>query len=87
MLEFDQFDHSLESSDSDLDSDGFDTASEGEEVPEFTQGLVDQRTREGEPVIFVRHVIGHPKPDVRWFRNGSAIGTHEDFTIAVDGDK
>ncbi|XP_022101989.1 striated muscle-specific serine/threonine-protein kinase-like [Acanthaster planci] len=76
-----------ESSDSDLDSNGFDTASEGEEAPEFTQQLVDQTTREGESVIFVCTITGHPKPDVNWFRNKSAIGKHEDFTIAVSRDR
>ena len=55
-------------------------------MPEFTQGLVDQRVREGEPVRFVCVTSGHPRPEVKWLWNGKAITAHEDFVVTVEED-
>ena len=49
--------------------------------PKFTQLLKDLSGIEGTQVRFECRVIGHPTPDVKWFREGQEICSSPDFQV------
>ena len=49
--------------------------------PKFTQLLKDLEGTEGQKVRFECRVIGHPTPEIRWFRDGNEIVSSPDFQV------
>ena len=52
-------------------------------APKFTQLLKDIETPEGARVRFDCRVIGHPTPDVKWYRGPNEITNSTDFQVSV----
>ncbi|XP_057379752.2 myosin light chain kinase, smooth muscle-like [Daphnia carinata] len=57
-------------------------------APQFTMRPRDRRVQLTFPVRLTCQLIGHPKPDVTWYHNGSAIiiGHDERHSYNVDGN-
>ena len=54
----------------------------GESVPpKFTQLLKDIESIEGQVVKFECRVIGHPNPEVQWYRGRQLIKNSADFQV------
>ncbi|KAL3997510.1 Immunoglobulin I-set domain family protein [Acanthocheilonema viteae] len=58
---------------------------EGEE-PFFTKGLVDKWLERGEKLILQCTVIGDPKPEIRWYRNGILLRPNNKINIGNTSD-
>ena len=49
--------------------------------PKFTQLLKDLEGVEGEKVRFDCRVIGHPAPEIKWFRENQEVISSPDFQV------
>nr|CRZ24661.1 BMA-UNC-89, isoform b [Brugia malayi] len=58
---------------------------EGEE-PFFTKGLVDKWLERGDKLILQCTVIGEPKPEIRWYRNGILLRSNNKINIENTSD-
>ncbi|EJW72720.1 hypothetical protein WUBG_16371 [Wuchereria bancrofti] len=58
---------------------------EGEE-PFFTKGLVDKWLERGDKLILQCTVIGDPKPEIRWYRNGILLRSNNKINIENTSD-
>ena len=50
-------------------------------APKFTQLLKDMEAPEGNRVRFDCRVIGHPAPEVKWYRGSNEITNSTDFQV------
>uniref|UniRef100_A0A1I7VN34 Immunoglobulin I-set domain-containing protein n=1 Tax=Loa loa TaxID=7209 RepID=A0A1I7VN34_LOALO len=58
---------------------------EGEE-PFFTKGLVDKWLERGDKLTLQCTVIGEPKPEIRWYRNGILLRPNNKISIENTSD-
>ena len=54
--------------------------------PEFTQTLENQITIDGREAHLVCRVIGHPTPEVTWFKDTEIIESSDEFFITHEDD-
>ncbi|CAH1789041.1 unnamed protein product, partial [Owenia fusiformis] len=54
--------------------------------PKFTQLLKDIHTEGDKRVVMTCRIVGHPEPDVSWYREDETIVNSPDFQISADGE-
>lgn len=52
-----------------------------EVAPEFTRELQQNKVEEGETAAFECQVVGHPAPEVKWFKDGKELKASEHIEI------
>ncbi|VUZ42963.1 unnamed protein product, partial [Hymenolepis diminuta] len=62
------------------------TFSPGQLPPQFTQPLHNAAATEGQMVRLQCRVLGRPRPQIEWFKDGVPLTSTPNYTVRSDGD-